>query len=273
MLQRLRQAGLIWPTLATIGALTTLIALGTWQLHKKARNEGQVSRVAERLRAEPVTLAAVLGSSDPEELEFRRAWVKGRFDHDREFHVRTSGSQDPWSVVTPLALSLPIGLASRYPTRIVLVIRGVVTDASKDASTRPAGQVAGEVEFVGRVRFGMPDWFNGKPDLVRNRWSSHDLAAMRRLLVAERVEGSASGAVDEALALVAPLYIEAEASTGGEGAPVPRPNSVNLPKRHLEYALAWYGLAATSMAAYCAFAWSRLPEMRRRRGASQNRRP
>ncbi len=273
MLQRLRQAGLIWPTLATIGALTTLIAMGTWQLHKKARNEGQVSRVAERLRAEPVTLAAVLGSSDPEELEFRRAWVKGRFDHDREFHVWTSGSQDPWSVVTPLALSLPIGLASRYPTRIVLVIRGVVTDASKDASTRPAGQVAGEVEFVGRVRFGMANWFDGKPDLVRNRWLSHDLAAMRRLLVAERVEGSASGAVDEALALVAPLYIEAEASTGGEGAPVPRPNSVNLPKRHLEYALAWYGLAATSMAAYCAFAWSRLPEMRRRRGASQNRRP
>ena len=50
MLQRLREAGLIWPTVATIVALGVLVSLGTWQVQRKQWKDGLVARIAARIK-------------------------------------------------------------------------------------------------------------------------------------------------------------------------------------------------------------------------------
>ena len=66
----------------------------------------------------------------------------------------------------------------------------------------------------------------------------------------------------------APFFVEQEAATG---APVPgvwpRPGvtDLKLANRHLEYALTWWGLAATLIGVYLAFAWTRFKALRQPR--------
>jgi surfeit locus 1 family protein len=260
MLTRLRNAGLIWPTLLALAGLAVLVSLGNWQMRRKAWKEDLIARLEQGAGAAPIPLAEVLAASDPAAFEFRRVKVTGRFDHAQEFHVWAPTAQGPaWSIVTPLDLVAPAaGAGARYPTRLVLVVRGTVPEARKDAAIRAPGQVAGEVEVVGRVRLGGTGWFTARPDPARNQWFAYDLARMRHAVAARAVAGSASGTAEAALGLVAPVLVEAEAAAGGEGAPQPMLNAVNPSNRHLEYALTWYGLALTLIGVYLAFAVSRL---------------
>jgi surfeit locus 1 family protein len=259
MLQRLRHAGLVWPTLVAIAGLAVLVALGNWQMRRKVWKEDLIARIEQGARSAPIPLAAVLASPDPAAFEFRRVRLEGRFDHAGEFHVWWPGSQGPaWSIVTPLQLAPPGGPLSGQPARVVLVVRGVVPEARRSASARPAGQVAGDVEIVGRVRLGGTNWATPEPDPVRNQWFAYDLARMRKLSAARLAPGAAPGPAEAAVQLVAPVLVEAEAATGGEDAPRPVLNAVNLSNRHLAYALTWYGLALTLLGVYLAFAVSRL---------------
>jgi surfeit locus 1 family protein len=60
------------------------------------------------------------------------------------------------------------------------------------------------------------------------------------------------------VAEIAPFSIDAEAGS----APLPGPQGgvtrLELPNSHLQYALTWYGLAATLIGVYVAFVWTRL---------------
>ena len=38
LLRRLRDAGLVWPTLLSLAGLAMLVALGSWQLQRRAWN-------------------------------------------------------------------------------------------------------------------------------------------------------------------------------------------------------------------------------------------
>src|SRR3712207_6363698 len=87
MLLRLRP--LLAPALATLVALAVLLALGVWQLHRKAWKESLVAQIDARAHGAP-------GEIMPEQQwplwraeddEFRRVRVSGTFVHDKEIAV------------------------------------------------------------------------------------------------------------------------------------------------------------------------------------------
>ena len=67
--------------------------------------------------------------------------------------------------------------------------------------------------------------------------------------------------IEQGLPKSYPFYIDAEGEPANPGGwPRGGTTNLNLPSRHLEYALTWYGLAATLVAMWGAFAWARLRE-------------
>jgi surfeit locus 1 family protein len=249
MLQRLHKAGLIWPTLAALAGLAVLIGLGTWQIERKRWKEGLITRIAVRVHAEPTPLPAGGRSDASQDLEYLHVAARGRFHHDKEryLYAPTSGGLG-WHVYTPLELD---------PQRIVWINRGWVPDARKAPETRAEGQVPGEVEVRGLVRLQMrPGWFAPQNDPGRNLWYWQDIGAMTASAFPDAPQ-TAAGRPPRPASL--PLVIEADAKPEPPGG-LPRGGvtRLELPNRHLEYALTWYGLAATLLGVYFAFSVSRL---------------
>jgi surfeit locus 1 family protein len=241
MLQKLRHAKLVWPTLATLLALGVLLSLGTWQLERKRWKEDLLAKIAARATAPPVPLAEVaerLRSGG--DVEYMHASARGRFHHDKERYLYAPApSRLAWHVYTPLEIA---------PGRIVWVNRGLVPDANKLPATRTAGQVAGETEVRGIVR--QPpgrNLFTPDNDVGGNLWYWADIPALTR--------SSFPGSAPEAL----PFTIDADAAPASPGGlPQGGVTRVALSNRHLEYAVTWYGLALTLIGVYLAFAMNRL---------------
>jgi surfeit locus 1 family protein len=249
MLQRLHKAGLVWPTLAALAGLAVLIGLGTWQMERKRWKEGLIAKIAERVRADPVPLPTDATADGKEDLEYLHVSVRGRFHHDKERYLYAPTQAGlGWYVYTPIELE---------PQRIVWVNRGWVPDVRKAPETRPRGQLPGEVEVRGLVRLQMrPGWFAAENDPARNLWYWPDLAAMTASAFPDGPRKALGGPRrPDSLALA----IEADAKPEPPGG-LPRGGvtRLDLPNRHLEYAVTWYGLAATLVGVYFAFATSRL---------------
>ena len=267
MLQRLRQAGLIWPTLAALAGLAVLIGLGTWQLERKRWKEDLLAKIAEGAKAEPAAFPPVVGEAGPapailvvkeEEAraflerwlpEYRHVRVRGRFLHDREQYLYAPTPAGPgWHVYTPLQTT---------SGQMVWINRGLVPDARKAPATRPGGQVSGEVEVRGLVRYPMlKGLFTPANDPSRNLWYWPDIPAMTAAAFEDALQ-KAPGRPPAAMAW--PVVIEADARPEAPGG-LPRGGVTRLalPNRHLEYALTWYGLALTLIGVYLAFAVNRL---------------
>jgi surfeit locus 1 family protein len=241
MLRRFRQAGLIWPTVAAVGALAVLIGLGTWQLERKRWKEALLATIAARVDAEPVALAAAIERlRGGENVAYLHVSASGRFRHDKErFLYMPARSGLGWHVYAPLEFK---------PGRIVWVNRGFVPDARKDPAQRAAGQVAGEQEVRGIVRMpaGRPR-FAPDNNSDANVWYWPDVPAM-----------TASAFGDAAMDAL-PFVIVADARPEPPGG-LPRGGvtRIALPNRHLEYALTWCGIALTLIGVYLAFVINRL---------------
>lgn len=242
MLQRLRKARLIWPTLAALAGLAVLVGLGKWQIERKAWKEALIGKIAARVHAEPVPLPVTDGADAKDDLEYLHVRVRGRFHHDMERYLYAATAGNPgWHVYTPLELP------SR---RIVWVNRGWVPDARKLPETRSEGQVQGDVEVRGLVRGEpKPGPFAAQNDPAHNIWYWPDLPSM----TASAFAGAPLGADP------LPQVIEVDAQPEPPGG-LPRGGvtRLELPNRHLEYAITWYGLAAALGGVYLAFAISRL---------------
>jgi surfeit locus 1 family protein len=242
-MQRLRKARLLWPTLAALAGLAVLLGLGAWQLERKRWKEDVIAKIAARVHADPVPLALVLGrAKDKYDLEYTHVTVRGRFHHDKERYLYAPTSAGlGWHVYTPLETA---------QGGLLWVNRGRVPDSRKASATRAEGQLGGEVEVRGLVRWPAgPGLFAAQNDPTRNVWYWPDLSAMSQSAFAGRPQAA------KAIALV----IDADAQPAPPGG-LPRGGvtRLNLPNRHLEYALTWYGLAATLAGVYLAFAISRL---------------
>jgi surfeit locus 1 family protein len=183
-------------------------------------------------------LTATLPPDD--DFDYLHVVANGRFLHDKERYLYAPTPQGlAWHVYTPLQLS---------PGVVVWVNRGLVPDASKAPATRPAGQIEGPVEVRGIVReMPIPALFTPRNDVAGNLWYWPDQAAM-----------TASAFPDGSVKHIG-HYLEADAEPAPPGG-LPRGGvtRVNLPNRHLEYAITWYGLALTLAGVYSAFAISRL---------------
>jgi surfeit locus 1 family protein len=241
MLSKLRAKGLLWPTVMTVAGVAFLIALGNWQMRRLAWKEGLIGAIAERTHADPVPLATVeqraAEGGDP---EYARVKVEGRFlnDHELDFYAFDERLGPGYQVVTPL---------QRPDGSIAFVNRGFVPEELKDPAKRAAGQLAGGVSIVGLVRVPAPAGaFTPANDPAKNIWYWYDLDAMR------------AAAFGSSQARIVPFIVDVEAEPAPPGGfPKGGTTRLELPNRHLEYALTWYGLAAALVAVFAAFAVTR----------------
>lgn len=198
------------------------MALGVWQIERRAWKLGLIAQVDARIHAPAAPLperAAWAGITARD--AYRHVRVSGSFLHDRETLVQavTEHGAGFW-VLTPL----------RTPDGVVLVNRGFVPPEKRDPASRPARQ--GVVTLSGLLRVSEPGGaFLRSNDPGGGRWYSRDVAAI----------ASARGVGE-----VAPFFIDADATPNPGGYPIGGLTVVNFPNSHLAYALTWFGLALLS---------------------------
>ena len=209
---------------AILVAIAVFLALGVWQVERRAWKLDLIARVDARLAAAPVPAP---GPADWPGLtrdadEYKRVEASGRFLDDREVATLavTARGSGYW-VVTPLVT----------PDFTVLVNRGFVPQDRRDPATRREGQPEGPVTVSGLLRLSEPGGgFLRRNDPADGRWYSRDVAA----IAADRgLEGP-----------VAPYFIDADATANPGGLPEGGLTVVRFRNAHLSYALTWFALAA-----------------------------
>jgi surfeit locus 1 family protein len=234
---------LLAPFLATLAALAILISLGLWQLERKAWKEGLLQQIESRAFAEPGPVAP--------ETEWR-AW---RQDADEYRRVRLQGE---WLPDKLLALHGLAELRQRQATQgfylfeplrredgsLVMVNRGFVPTELRDEAMAALRTAPREAIVTGLVR--APErrgLFQPENDPARGEWWVRDLDDMARAKGLERL---------------APFYVDADATPHPGGWPKGGQTQLALRNTHLQYAITWFGLAATLVGVFGAFAYGRL---------------
>lgn len=227
-------------TVAVAIAMAILVALGVWQVERLGWKRDLLARVAALQAAPARPVEAVLdGLAHGDDVAFTRVRAScpglSTAPYLELYGIRAG--QAGTRLVSACRVD---GL--RY--RSVLVDRGFVADT---VSARPPVDAAdlAPVEVVGVLR--APDrksLFTPPNHPETNRWFSRDVAAMAAALKAEAP---------------APVFLMAETPTNPEWkALVPAPLPPEIPNRHLEYAITWFGLAAALAGVYAALLLKRL---------------
>lgn len=235
--------GLLWPTLGCIAAVLLLSSLGTWQLRRLAWKTALLATIAQRTTVPPVSLPppAEWPHLDPDAYAYRHVVLTGSFSHDREARVfrPLAEARGRFSGLGDLILT-PFRLASGGT---VIVNRGFVPEDRLDPSTRPAGQIAGEVTITGLMR---------EPE-TRNPFTPADQPQDRLWFTRD----PASIAAGVGLGAVAPFTVDQDATALPGGLPQGGETVLAIPNDHLSYALTWFGLAVAVVAVYAASLWRR----------------
>jgi surfeit locus 1 family protein len=218
-----------------------LIALGTWQLERKAWKEHLIATLSERLAAPPSALPMPIAwpRLDQADDEYRRVKFTATFEPDKDALVYAAASAfrpdvtgHGYWVFTPAQLA---------DGAVVFVNRGFVPEERKAASSRAAGQTTGPVEIIGVLRWPeVRTWFSAADDPAHNLWFVRDPRAM---------------AAAKGIGAVAPFYVEQESPVPPGGLPQPGKLVVNLPNNHLQYVVTWYGLALVLVVVFAV--WTR----------------
>jgi surfeit locus 1 family protein len=176
-----------------------LIALGTWQIERKAWKEALIASLTERLAA---PLRALPPARDWAKLdragdEYRRVKFTASFDNAREALVFAAASAFRPDVTS---LGYWVFTPARLADGSVVVVN---SEASRDPKSRPQGQIAETVEITGTLRW--PDerhWFTPADDASHNLWFTRDPAGI-----------AAAKGLDTKTGAAAPFYVEQEAPT------------------------------------------------------------
>lgn len=224
-------------TVAVLLSLAALVALGSWQLQRRAWKEAVIARV-EAARTAPAQPIATLLPQGAAELDFRNATADcpglATAPYVRLYAI--VDGRPGWRLIS--ACPLPGG---RYDA--LLVDRGFAPDGAGVAPPVSAStevvRVTGPLraaEAAGRLT----------PGPREGLWFSRDVAGMAAALGVQR-----------AAPVVLTATTPAPAGVGLTAAPLPG----EIANRHLEYALTWFGLAAALVVFYVALLF-RSPERR-----------
>lgn len=226
-------------TIAVLISLSILIGLGVWQLQRLKWKEGLLAQIAALQAAPAQPLEPVLKRlANGQDVAYTRVSVVCP-GLSRAPFLQLYGLKDGEAGTRIVsACALPDG-----PYGAILVDRGFVADT---VSARPpvVPQDTSPVNLVGVLRVPDKKTFVTPPnEPAANRWYSRDIAAMAGALSASRP---------------APVFLMAESSTNPDWAAL-QPVAVppDIPNRHLEYALTWFGLAGALIGVYAAVLWKR----------------
>lgn len=241
MINKLKQAGLVYPLILTLIALGVLVSLGNWQMERMAWKADLIKLVNERVASPAISFKELVQRSPKlEDVRFQPVRLRGTFDHSEERHYFLPyKGKVGWHIITPFILETG---------EIVLVDRGFVPDALKEAKERPKGLITGLQEIEGLVRLSEErNYFSPLNDVRQNKWYVRDLKELYGSL--KMSEGGQSAW---------PFMVDQKrVGTSGEW-PLPGVTKVTFTDKHFGYALTWYGLALTLIGVFLAFAYSRL---------------
>lgn len=205
---------------AALLVFCALIALGVWQIERRAWKLDLIERVDARLHASPSPPPAP------------SAWPAFSASDDEYRRVRLTGAFDYGAVTfTQAATELGAGYWAMTPLKAregftVLVNRGFVDPEHRDAARSGP---PGETTVTGLLRATEPKGgFLRSNEPAADLWRSRDVAA-----IAER----------RGLGDAAPYFVDADATPNPGGWPVGGLTVVAFPNNHLVYALTWFGLA------------------------------
>jgi surfeit locus 1 family protein len=223
-------------TVASLFALAVLIALGTWQMERRAEKHAFLAALAEKAKSDPVPLEQALALPEPRYVRVRieapancdgQALVNG-------FQVDNGRTVPGGDVVTPVKLANGSWLyvaRGFLPDDVLKEMGGHIENAPCPT------QISGVAVLTPASDGG---YFAPKADRAARRWFAYDAADI----------GKASG-----LSPIAPWIARLEPEPDMEEGIYPRPKAyaADVPDNHLTYALTWYGLALTLIGVYVAF--------------------
>ncbi len=226
-------------TICAFAGLAVLLSLGTWQLKRLDWKRGLIAKVEARTSAEPIPLdKAIERFIAGEDMEYAPVRTAGVFQHDKEAHVfGTLEGVAGYYIFTPI---LRVETVQPYAATIY-VNRGFAPQELKEAQARRDGLTEGPVIIEGLFRTaeagsGLAAWFRPEDALDSNQWFQRN----------PELFASAAG-------IGAPsYYIDSFAVEGFEW-PKGGTTRVDFNNRHLEYALTWFGLAATLLGVWLSF--------------------
>lgn len=227
---------LIVPGLFTMISLAILISLGMWQLQRKAWKEGLIATLNAQMAASPAPLPppSQWPALNPDNSEFLRVSLRAESIADaKPVYLYTGTSALRADVTQP---GYFVFAPARLPDGQIVVLNWGYTPVA-----RKIEPPAGPVELTGYIRWPEPPrWFVSAPDTDEDIWLVRDPAAMAR------VHGWGA---------VAPFYIDQASPLPKGGFPKPGPLVVKLRNDHLGYAITWFGLAASLVAVFLAWAF------------------
>ncbi len=218
---------LLGPGLLTLAMLAVLVGLGTWQVERMHWKNGIVAQIARAEASPPVPL---IGNPSP----FAKVQVTGQLRDDlsafygAEVRDTRTGPQMGSYLVQPLI---------RPDGRPILIERGWVPSERVDPIAQPLGTVT-VTGFVHPAE--QPGWFSASDDAATRTFYTLDPAAI----------GDALG-----LPRVAPFVLVALGPQPPQHWPDPAKHLPRPPNNHLQYAITWYGLAASLLVIFVI--WSR----------------
>jgi surfeit locus 1 family protein len=217
-------------TIACAVLFAILCALGVWQLERLQWKLALIAQVDGHMASAPLPLDRMI-AMNPDEAQYRRVTLGGRFDHAREAYVFTTDAGAPvYHVLTPFTAD---------DGKVLMVDRGEVPKEKLDPATRAAGNVAGEIHVTGVWRVpDAPGFFTPPPDIARRIWYARDLAGIAQA---------------DHLTLAAPVVIEADSTPNPGSWPRGGQTVVSFRNQHLSYAVTWFGLALGLLGIWLAY--------------------
>ncbi|MET0363535.1 MAG: SURF1 family cytochrome oxidase biogenesis protein [Sphingobium sp.] len=205
-------------TVALLLLAGAFVALGVWQVERRAWKHALIAAVNARAHAAPVAAPGprLWPIVTQEHDAYRRVTVEGRFLPGRTTVVRAvSDLGSGYWVLSPLD-------TGRFT---VLVNRGFIPPEEKDRTPEPQGRI----RVTGLLRITEPGGgFLRSNDPPGDKWYSRDVAAI---------------AAKRRLGPVAPYFIDADASLDAPGQPRGGLTVIRFPDNHMVYALTWFGMA------------------------------
>lgn len=233
-----KRKSLLVPFLFMLIAVPILLKLGWWQWEQKTHKEDLIARIESRANAMPrmvsISELANTGTS-VDELDYTPISLTGRFLHEYEVATFTNRQEGTAKYAGPGYDILTL-FASK-DGGVVLVNRGFVPQNLRNSAARSQGQTQGEVTITGLIRKPERRSYIDVADRPeRNEFAIRDPKAIAAAKLTNELKQQYAPVIDS-------FYVDLRAPMPNDGLPSPNKTSVNIPNRHMEYVITWWGLA------------------------------